>query len=175
MDWFLSRWQYLADFYLVPVYALAALALGFLSATPSLSWCGYFAAGAIAWTLTEYVLHRWLFHWVYRREHNAHHAYPTRWIGVAPHFTGIFLLVLWVACVQNMGAGAGDSFFVGYLVGYYAYIGIHILIHHSSTPWVARLRASHELHHFGGVEKNFGVSTNFWDHVFRSYQAPSDV
>jgi len=29
--------------------------------------------------------------------------------------------------------------------------------------------ANHDLHHRKGIEKNFGVSSPLWDHVFRTY------
>lgn len=173
LNWNVPRWQFVADFYLVPLYIAATLATAFTLATPQLDWLGYFVAGLLAWTLVEYSMHRFLFHTVYWREHGAHHAWPLKWIGVAPWFTGAGFLVLYLATVQSLdGIGRGGVAFAGYLVGYYAYIGIHWLIHHTASPLVAKLRAAHELHH-KGVDANFGVSTNLWDHVFRSYVRPA--
>jgi hypothetical protein len=44
--------------------------------------------------------------------------------------------------------------------------------HHADVlaySFIPRLVANHDLHHRQGSEKNFGVSSPLWDHVFRSY------
>ncbi len=173
MDWFITRWQYLADFYLIPVYAAVALWGIVHFSTPALFLLTYFGAGVFAWTFVEYVLHRFAFHKFFRREHFAHHRFPTKWIGVAPWFTGSFFIVTYLAWTKTFGAGIGGALFIGFCAGYYAYIAIHLLIHHTDNGFVAGLRCRHELHHATGVEKNFGVSTNLWDHIFGTYQRPA--
>ena len=40
---------------------------------------------------------------------------------------------------------------------------------HWAYPLIPRLVSNHDLHHRKGVEKNFGVSSPLWDHVFRTY------
>lgn len=165
----IPAWQYLADFALVPIYFVLATTLALIFAEPTIEWFGFFALGYAAWTLSEYGMHRWLFHTVYARDHGLHHIRPTDWVGLGPAITGGFFALLWLFCVSN-GIGRGGMVFAGYVAGYYAYIVIHILIHHTSL-FVAKLRATHEMHH-KGASANFGVSTNFWDHVFRTYRKP---
>lgn len=172
MTWRISKFEFFADFAFVPLYIAAAATIAIMSAQPVLAWVGYFAIGYVAWTLTEYWMHRSLFHRLYRREHGLHHIRPLDWIGVSPLLTGAAFIALYLFSVSaTSGAGRGGALFIGYVFGYYAYITIHLLIHHTSTWLVSGLRATHEMHH-RGAEKNFGVSTNVWDHVFRTYRRP---
>jgi sterol desaturase/sphingolipid hydroxylase (fatty acid hydroxylase superfamily) len=170
ISWRISKAAYLADFILVPAYIVLALACALAFSTPTPSWFGLFAIGFGAWTLTEYWMHREIFHRFYRQEHGLHHIRPLDWIGVSPLLTGIGFALLYLFALQ-FGWGHGGAAFAGYVSGYYAYIVIHILIHHTSLPIVARLRATHEMHHRGATA-NFGVSTNVWDHVFQTYRRP---
>ena len=170
MDFRLSRMAYLADFVLVPLYVAIALACAFVLATPTWDWFYLFCAGVVAWTLTEYGMHRWLFHRLYRTEHWRHHRKPLEWIGLSPLLTGGSLALAYLFAL-GFGWGAGGMLFAGYAYGYFVYILIHFMIHHTSDRVVAKLRATHEMHH-AGVERNFGVSTNLWDHVFRTYTGP---
>lgn len=165
--WRLSKWVYLADFLLVPAYVATAIAIAHPDA---ISWAALFALGVVLWTLTEYWMHRSLFHRFYRLEHGLHHKSPLEWIGVSPFLTGAGFLALWFACVSAFGnLGLGGALFAGFVTGYYAYIVIHVVIHHTQHPIVARLRATHEMHH-RGASANFGVSTNFWDRIFRTFK-----
>ena len=52
------------------------------------------------------------------------------------------------------------------------YISVHYVMHrheHWAYPLIPRLVANHDLHYRKGVEKNFGLSSPLWDHVFGSY------
>lgn len=171
-EWRLSKAAYTAEFFLVPIYAALAATGAFFFATPTPQWFGLFVLGFTAWTLVEYGMHRFLFHRFYRKEHGLHHMRPLDWIGVSPFVTGGGFLLLWLGAVEAFGGiGRGGAAFVGFISGYYAYIVIHILIHHTDTWLVATLRTTHEMHHRGAAA-NFGVSTNVWDRVFRTYKRP---
>jgi sterol desaturase/sphingolipid hydroxylase (fatty acid hydroxylase superfamily) len=136
-------------------------------------------AGLVGWTLTEYLVHRFVFHLrpsTPRRRrlqfvlHGVHHAAPddpTRLlfpplpalIGHAVCF-GLFRLVL--------GGPAVEPFFAGFLVGYLVYDYLHLAIHRSTLPtrWGRHLRRQHMLHHHATPEARWGVSSPLWDHVF---------
>jgi dihydroceramide fatty acyl 2-hydroxylase len=165
--------SYLADFVLVPLYIAVAVISAFVFGTPTMEWLFLFCGGVTAWTLAEYVTHRWLFHWLYKEEHWRHHRRPLDWIGVPPLLTGLVLAIVYLFALQ-LGWGYGGMLFAGFAFGYFSYIIIHFSIHHTSGSEVAKLRATHEMHH-KGVEANFGVSTNLWDHIFRSYIPPGKV
>jgi dihydroceramide fatty acyl 2-hydroxylase len=172
MDFRLSRVAYLADFVLVPLYIASAVISAFVLATPTREWFFLFCGGVTAWTLTEYVVHRWLFHIFYKTEHWRHHRNPLEWIGLSPLVTGGSLALVYLLALY-FGWGTGGMLFAGFAYGYFAYILIHYLIHHTSNLTVYQLRKTHEIHH-AGVERNFGVSTNLWDHIFRTYTDPFD-
>jgi sterol desaturase/sphingolipid hydroxylase (fatty acid hydroxylase superfamily) len=173
MDWRISKFAFLADFILVPIYVALATVGAWTFAEPTMQWYGFYAAGLVAWTFIEYWMHRVAFHRFYRAEHRLHHIRPSDWIGVSPFLTAAAFLLLWLALVQiTNGIGRGGFAFVGFVTGYYIYITIHYMIHHTGTQIIARLRAAHESHH-QGVDGNYGISTAFWDHVFRTYRVPA--
>jgi dihydroceramide fatty acyl 2-hydroxylase len=140
---------------------------------------GLLAGGYAVWTLTEYWLHRIVFHFepedgigarLHWMIHGVHHDHPndpmrlvmppSASIPLALLFGGLFWLVL------------GDQwwmpFTAGFLAGYLAYDMIHYHVHHH-TPRTAvgrKLRELHMRHHFQDDERGFGVSAPYWDFVF---------
>src|SRR3954471_9175440 len=95
---------------------------------------GLLLAGMFAWTLGEYVIHRWMHEMLGKgmpsREHLVHHATggdnPGRpflsWLGIA--VVGAVLLVApgYVLAGRLLGSGvAGLALYAGWLVGYAAY------------------------------------------------------
>jgi len=126
-----------------------------------LATIGLVAAGYVLWTLTEYWLHRVVFHFepedgigarVHWMIHGVHHDHPndplrlvmppSASIPLAALFYGLFWLVL--------GADLATSFGAGFLSGYLAYDMIHYHVHHH-TPRSRvgkRLRELHMRHHF---------------------------
>ena len=173
MDFRLSQMTYFADFVLVPLYIAIAVISAFMLATPTIEWFVLLCAGVTAWTLTEYVVHRWLFHRLYKTEHWRHHRDPLEWIGVSPFVTGSVFAIAYFLALQ-LGWGLGGMLFAGFAWGYFSYMVIHYAIHHTSNSAVSDLRATHEMHH-AGIERNFGVSTNLWDHIFRTYTEPLKI
>lgn len=64
------------------------------------------------------------------------------------------------------------SAFIGAVAGYFVYISLHYVMHrpqHWAYAFIPGLVTNHDLHHHKGIEKNFGVSSPLWDHVFRTY------
>lgn len=136
--------------------------------------------GVLAWSLTEYVVHRFLFHFRSRSElgqtvayllHGVHHAFPDddrRWaipLTVSiPVAGGLYLL-----CRALLETWHGP-FFAGFLLGYLAYDLLHVLSHRrGTTSRVGRfLRAYHLRHHFARPDLHFGISSPFWDYFFRT-------
>ncbi len=143
-----------------------------------------FLAGLFLWTLAEYTLHRFVFHF---RPHNAwqerlsflfhgvHHAQPqvksrlvmppAVSIPLALLFYGLFYLVLVVAL--GLDAWLGPTF-AGFIGGYVAYDMLHYATHH----WAMRrgywkfLKRHHMQHHYKTPDQRFGVSSPLWDLVF---------
>ena len=137
--------------------------------------------GLISWTLIEYVIHRFAFHFDANSQfgkavrfifHDVHHAYPKKVsrsvtplmfsLPIAFIFFTIFTLIL------NSNANA---IFAGSLLGYILFTAMHDSTHHfaMSHPILKSLKRHHLRHHYFDTTKNFGVSTPIWDIVFGTY------
>jgi len=171
----LTRAGFLADFYVYPcvVATLGALAIS----QASRDWQALslaFLTGLCAWTLLEYLVHRWIFHhapWV-RQQHAAHHDDPKAlegtptWLSVATLFA-----IAMVPSVIVAGIATGSSFTAGLVLGYLWYCTVHYGTHHwhaQRRGYFSRIKRRHAIHHQVDGRGNFGVTTSLWDHVFRT-------
>ncbi len=157
---------------LLPFYSYSKMDL------PGLKVFLLFLAGMLVWTITEYILHRFLFHHLPETDmgkkinyilHGNHHEYPRDrerlFMPAAPSliiaslFFSIFYLIL--------GTNA-FPFFPGFMLGYLLYGSIHYAIHAWKPPfkWMKPLWRNHHLHHYKHGDLGFGVSSTIWDHVF---------
>ena len=140
-----------------------------------------FLAGVLAWTLTEYVLHRYVFHWVNETSwgkrihfvlHGVHHDYPNdKDRLVMPLGASIPLgIVIYGIFYFALGQLHGEAMFAGMALGYLGYDGTHYAVHHfkHTTRLGKFLRKHHMLHHHADHSGGFGVSTPLWDLVFRT-------
>ncbi len=141
-----------------------------------------FIFGLIVWSFTEYVLHRFVFHFVPRSGwgkkihfmfHGVHHDYPndsTRL--VMPPVVSIPLAALFYALFFNiLGAHYLPPFFAGFILGYLAYDLTHYAVHHFSLHGKISLylKQQHMRHHYMDPDNNFGVSSPLWDFVFGTF------
>lgn len=162
MDWTQSKLGYYADFAIVPLLIIAAIALA-----PA-QWL-WIPAGLATWTFAEYLIHRVVLHHVVRDAHWLHHERPHRYIA-----TPWFLTLSLHAVLFGTALVLPDGFlgaYAGLELGYLTYSIVHERMHHGARPsrgFLARRRALHDLHH-AGLEVNFGVTTSLWDHVFRTH------
>jgi dihydroceramide fatty acyl 2-hydroxylase len=135
--------------------------------------------GAVFWTLAEYCLHRFVFHWepehvIGRRVHwiihGIHHDHPNdRMRLVMPPSASLPLAALFLLAFRLvLGSPAWLAFGGGFLLGYLAYDFTHYHVHHRRprTKLGRRLREQHMRHHFQDHEAAYGVSSPVWDHVF---------
>jgi len=143
---------------------------------------GLLLAGLLAWTFVEYVLHRWVFHWVPPGDwgktfhwwaHGVHHDWPRdRYRLVMPPAVSLSLFFLFLALFTGTMGPAGWPFQAGFVIGYMAYDLLHYYMHHASprTSWMKALRRHHLTHHSPrkGHDCKYGVSTPLWDVVFRT-------
>jgi dihydroceramide fatty acyl 2-hydroxylase len=135
--------------------------------------------GYLFWTLTEYWLHRIVFHfepekgigarlhWIIHGVHHDHPNDPMRL--VMPPSLSIPLAVLFVwGFSLVLGSPVFLPFGAGFLSGYLAYDMLHYHVHHHrpKTQLGRRMRELHMRHHFQDHERGYGVSAPFWDHVF---------
>lgn len=161
----LRRWEYYADFFITPPITAVLMVISLRNA--SLLWPVWFGAGLLAWTLYEYLTHRFVSHelWIFREAHFLHHRRQTDYIALPPLATVALYALLWFTFGLNSSA-----FAVGFSVGYVAYSALHTLFHYvrlEGTPLYV-LRLNHAAHHRHG-NICFGVTTSLWDHVFSTY------
>lgn len=140
---------------------------------------GLFIGGALAWSLFEYVMHRWLFHMVADSPraqkiiytmHGVHHEYPRdrERLFMPPVPSIIVACVLFSLQYWMMGVAA-LPFFAGFLLGYLLYGSMHFAIHAFAPPkYLKALWRNHHLHHYKEPQAGFGVSSVLWDVVFRT-------
>ena len=138
-----------------------------------------FAGGLFAWTLTEYWLHRLVFHWepdhpvgarLHFIIHGVHHDHPNdRLRLVMPPGASIPLALLFGGLfVLLFGTPAAYPLFSGFIFGYLLYDYTHFHLHHHTptTKLGKRLREQHMRHHFQDHRYGYGVSSPLWDVVF---------
>jgi sterol desaturase/sphingolipid hydroxylase (fatty acid hydroxylase superfamily) len=149
----------------LPAWELALLSLG----------------GVGIWTLTEYWLHRLVFHWepdnAFGRRmhfiiHGIHHDHPNDKLRlVMPPAVSIPLAALFFfAFVLAFGAPHAYPLFGGFILGYLFYDYTHYYVHHfvPRSDLGKRLREQHMRHHFQDHRFGYGVSSPLWDVVFRT-------
>ncbi len=172
--------------YSVPLFIFLPVIIFFIVLTFSnnIGWAGFivfFLIGLLVWTATEYLLHRFIFHYHPNSEfgknvhfifHGVHHDYPKdRKRLVMPPAASIplatafyFLFSLFFQPNQLY------AFFPGFLLGYLIYDMLHYAMHHYNfkSGLMKRVKQHHMLHHYHNPEKGFGVSTSLWDNILRS-------
>jgi cyclopropane-fatty-acyl-phospholipid synthase len=164
---------YWADFGIYGT-AVAVLAIALSAFAPREQWLTLAALvvlGAVAWTLMEYALHRFVLHGLepFLSWHAEHHERPTALMST-PTLLSISLVALLVFLPGLLAAGfwKASALTLGVTAGYLAYALTHHATHHwrSRSPWMARRKRWHARHHHTAA--CYGVSCSFWDKVFGS-------
>ena len=140
-----------------------------------------FAVGLGIWTLTEYWLHRLLFHWQPKFRggdrlhfiiHGVHHDHPNDAMRlVMPPAVSVPLAALFLGLyVLVFGTPHAFPAFAGFIFGYLGYDYTHYHVHHHTpkTNLGRRIREQHMRHHFQDHRYGFGVSSPMWDVVFQT-------
>lgn len=145
---------------------------------------GGFFGGWLIWTLTEYLLHRSLFHWtpptrfgprIHFILHGVHHDWvQDKYRLVMPPAMGLILAVPFVLAFRAVFSPTWFGIVMGgFFFGYVVYDLSHYAIHHLKwkNPVFQKIKKHHLLHHFSPRHSNrkYGVSNTLWDHIFRTY------
>jgi sterol desaturase/sphingolipid hydroxylase (fatty acid hydroxylase superfamily) len=157
----------------------SAAVLGFSILNSALIFLG----GMFFWSLFEYIMHRFVFHYIAHTErgkkinyvlHGNHHEYPRDkqrlFMPAVPSLilaSSIFAFMYFITILF----GANNyvfAFFPGFMIGYLIYGTMHYAIHAWNPPfkWMKGLWRNHHLHHYKQDHRGFGVSSTLWDHVF---------
>ena len=173
----LGKVGYYGDFFVYPVAitGLAVYAIWTAAEGGWASWLGAFITGAAAWTLVEYLLHRFVLHHVpYIREmHEAHHDDQLALIGT-PIWISLAVMVVVVLIPLSFVAERPIAIGLasGLMLGHFWYGSVHHILHHWNLKqggYFYRLKRRHMLHHHFDEMGNFGVTNSFWDVVFGTY------
>mmetsp|Transcript_30166 Transcript_30166/g.58944 ORF Transcript_30166/g.58944 Transcript_30166/m.58944 type:complete len:371 (+) Transcript_30166:229-1341(+) len=144
---------------------------------------GGWVAGVFAWTLIEYVLHRFVFHldeavqfsyWsitLHFLLHGVHHKLPQDAMRLVfpPVLTSIFLYLVFAAFDAFLPTPWAFAVTSGGLTGYIGYDLCHYYLHHSGIPpmsYFGRLKKYHLAHHYKDPKLGYGITSKAWDHVF---------
>jgi len=158
------------------------------SAITGFSWisiAGLFIIAMLSWTLFEYFAHRYLFHlnpvsrWGKRIIyifHGNHHEFPrdTDRLFMPPVpsiLIGSILFGIFAGISYLLTGTINYSFFFfpGFITGYLIYVSMHYAIHTYAPPKLLKgLWRNHYLHHYQHHDKGYGVSTPFWDIIFKT-------
>jgi sterol desaturase/sphingolipid hydroxylase (fatty acid hydroxylase superfamily) len=149
--------------------------------TPVLSVAA-FAAGIAQWTLTEYAVHRFVFHhkaksaWgkrLFYIMHEVHHDYPNdRLRLVLPPAVSIPATIV----IYSLASALYPSHIlypmaIGFAGSYLVYDLSHYAFHHltfKNRIWQA-LRSHHLQHHFRDSATRYGVTSSLWDRLFGTH------
>lgn len=128
-------------------------------------------AGLGAWTLAEYLLHRWMLHGVdpFRAWHVAHHADASAPIRVPVVFSAVLVLALvGMPALLFARSGIAAPLSAGMLLGNLLQEAVHQHLH-TTAPcgrWLAWRRRMHGYHHSHDEKRAYGTLTDFWDRCF---------
>ena len=149
--------------------------------TGPLEVIAWIAGGWVFWTLTEYWLHRIVFHfepeegigarlhWIIHGVHHDHPNDPLRLV-MPPSVSVPLAVLFWGLFHLVIGGQSADLFACGFLLGYLVYDMAHYALHHYK-PRTRLGKVFYELHmrhHFQDHTRGFGVSSPWWDVVFRT-------
>ena len=147
---------------------------------PILAIAGLFLLGILLWTLLEYLIHRYVFHYEPKTRlgkrlhyiiHGVHHDYPNdaRRL-VMPPSVSVPLAFLFYGLFVLIFRHLAPSVFAGLVFGYVCYDMLHYATHHFPMKhgvWLW-LKQYHLRHHYKDDHVGFGISSPLWDYVFRT-------
>jgi sterol desaturase/sphingolipid hydroxylase (fatty acid hydroxylase superfamily) len=174
-----------SPFYL---YTGVVLCLGLVVA-----WAGFFSwsivplltIGLFSWSVFEYVMHRFIFHYDAQSRlgrkflyhaHVSHHDNPVAKGGLS---SSLILgapigIAYWILAWAMTGSWAVASWlFIGLVAGFFSYKWVHFQCHHrrSRVRLLRYLRHYHLLHHYKTPELRFGVTSPLFDLVFGTFRS----
>ncbi|RMG19608.1 MAG: fatty acid hydroxylase [Bacteroidetes bacterium] len=136
-----------------------------------------YLSGLFFWTFAEYMLHRYVFHWIedspiqqkfHYMVHGFHHKFPIDEDHLfMPPVPGYFLGALFTGIFYIFMREWAFVFGAGFITGYMIYAAIHYSTHKFKPPKMLKgLWRHHNMHHFRYPDKAFGVSSPLWDIIF---------
>jgi len=134
-------------------------------------------AGLLSWTLSEFLLHRYVYHVLQSFlsvGHSLHHRRPRDLIGIPWYLTTMVVIVLFEALTYVLPKAPTSVVLAFNWLGYVGYCIAHHASHHWNIRrgWLMRMKVHHLIHH-RHPEFNWGFTTTFWDTLFgTAYKLP---
>ncbi|KAF7721420.1 fatty acid alpha-hydroxylase [Apophysomyces ossiformis] len=141
-----------------------------------------FGAGILFWTLLEYWLHRFLFHFddwlpdhpaallVHFTLHGIHHHMPMDRLRLVmpPALTIILGSPVIQLAHWAFAPVFAHAFIAGAFFGYVCYDMIHYYLHHAQVieVYFKEMKRYHLAHHYKDYETAFGITSKLWDYIF---------
>ncbi|CAI4230202.1 unnamed protein product [Auanema sp. JU1783] len=148
----------------------------------ALMWAFLFSIGILGWTLLEYSLHRFVFHWKPNPDspnqlvfhflmHGLHHKTPMDGdrLVFPPTPAAIIIGFFYLIYSSILPWAVFCAFGSGKLFGYVCYDVIHYYLHHGRPQPLTNMhfrKVYHHNHHFKDFDLGFGISSSLWDYVF---------
>jgi 4-hydroxysphinganine ceramide fatty acyl 2-hydroxylase len=178
----LSKVHYLVPvFIFVPVILASTYIALFVKSIGIITYFEFFFIGLFVWTFTEYIMHRFVFHYVPKNKiglrlhfifHGVHHDYPSdaKRLVLPPSVSIPLATAFYFLFDAILPANHIFGFFPGFILGYLFYDISHYAIHHfnfKGNIW-KKIKQHHMLHHYQSPDRGYGVSSPLWDKIFRS-------
>jgi 4-hydroxysphinganine ceramide fatty acyl 2-hydroxylase len=178
----LSKVHFLVPvFIFVPVILVSTYLALFVKQIGIIAYIEYFIIGLFVWTFVEYIMHRFVFHYVPKNKfglrlhfifHGVHHDYPSdaKRLVLPPSVSIPLATIFYFLFNAILPANYVFGFFPGFILGYLFYDISHYAIHHfnfKGNIW-KKIKQHHMLHHYQSPDKGYGVSSPLWDKIFGS-------
>lgn len=157
---------------------LPLIALVGMNSAPTLWALPLAVLGVVLWTVTEYALHRFVFHFEPRSAllkqgifviHGNHHADsndPLR--NLMPPIVSLPVCgAIWALSIWIFGP-SGTWFLLGFMLGYVTYDLVHYACHQLPMKGrIARVLKTHHMrHHHLRARGNYAITGMIWDRIF---------
>lgn len=179
-----AGWKHLAPGYFYTAIAVCLIALTRGDNIPWLQTFLLIIAGVFSWTLIEYALHRFIFHYTASSEfgrkfvyaaHLSHHENPRT---TNRFFSGLLISLpiatayFFVALIATGSLPATTYLFTGLTAGYFCYEWLHFQAHHRRPRLrlFRYLRKYHLLHHYQTPKQRYGVTSPLLDVIFGTFR-----
>jgi len=152
---------------------------------PDFSWLVliiFLIIGCIVWTITEYFLHRFIFHMdeyvpnfflarlLHFTVHGIHHTIPMdgERLVFPPVLSAVIALFFYPLITNLFMGNAGAIVYGSGVLAYVAYDCMHYFLHHGQLKYeyLRTMRNYHNRHHYDNPKKAYGVSSKYWDNKF---------
>ena len=171
-----SKVWYFADFaiYIVVIVVGIALLLAFVPPREWLDIALFFVGGLIGWSLVVYALHRFILHGLkpFSRWHAEHHDRPRAYIVTPTVFSAAMIAAfIYLPALEIFALWHATALTLGMVTGYLGFAWIHHALHHwrADSAWLKNRKRLHAIHHHDPRAGHYGVTTSFWDVVFRTH------